>query len=94
MLEVLKLIGRIEADHLVVDKLAALYDERPKDVILAIQKLIEGDEDGTAILGWREEAMMILKNAIGNDDDEIRRMAEKAINLLCSRGYLEFRDLL
>lgn len=66
----------------------------PAIAVQCLSHIIEGDTEGWAIYGWREEARTVLENAVKSDDGAARKAADELINRLGARGHLEFRDLL
>jgi hypothetical protein len=66
----------------------------PLQCIEALKMMVEGDTKGWAIMGWREKAMGIIKTARGSGLPEPRQKAEEFVNLLGSRRYFDFLDLL
>ncbi len=92
--EVLRLIGKVDADRRVVERLAALAVDMPQQVVECLHLMVEGDKEGWAIYGWREHARTILATAIQSYNAEACEAATTLVHRLGARGYLEFRDLL
>lgn len=94
LIEVLKLVGKVEPDHMVVERLSLLAADMPRQAVGCLRLMIEGDKEGWGILGWREHARTILASAIQSTDAETRQAAVDLVHRLGARGHLEFRDLL
>ncbi len=94
LIEALKLAGKVEPDHLVVERLAALVQVMPKEAVRCLEAIVKGDREGWGIYGWREHARIILVTALQSSDAEAITAAENLTHDLGSRGHLEFRDLL
>jgi hypothetical protein len=92
--EVLELVGKIEPEHLVVKRLAALADAMPAPAVEFLRLLLEGDKGIWRIYGWRDEARTILTTALQGNNDQTRQIAIALINRLGEQGYLEFGELL
>jgi len=94
LIEALKIAEKIEPSHMVVEIaeiLVNLVQVMPKKVIECIDLIVRGDKEGWRILGWRDEAKVILAEALKTT---AASDAENLIHFLGSRGYLEFGDLL
>jgi len=92
--EALKLAGRVEREHLVVEHLATLAAEMPAHAVECLNLILEGDKEGWHIHGWRERARTILVAALQSTDDIVQQTAVDLVHRLCARGHLAFRDLL
>lgn len=92
--EVLKLAGKVEPDHLVVERLAAIAAEMPRQAVECLGLMIEGDTEARAIYAGREHARTILATAIQGTDSEAQRAAVDLVHRMGARGHLEFRDVL
>jgi len=92
--DALKIAGKTDPDHMVVERLAALVHTMPKRAVQCLETIVKGDREGWVIYGWREHAQTILTTALRSADSEAATSAENLIHYLGSRGYFEFRDLL
>ena len=92
--EVLELVGKIEPEHLVVERLTVLADAMPATAVEFLRLLLEGDNAIWRIYGWHDEARTILTTALQGGNDQTRQVAIAVINRLGEQGYLEFRELL
>lgn len=94
LLEVLKLIGKAEPGHSVVERLAVLSEKMPYQTVECLRLLFEGDMEGWGYLSWRGHSKTILANAIHSKDVEAQQIAKEFINWLAARGNNEFHDLI
>jgi hypothetical protein len=94
LLEVLRLVGWVEPDHLVVERLAEMSGTKPLQCIEALKMIVEGDKRGWGVLGWRDKAKEIVRAARKSGNREARETGEDLVNLLGSRGHFEFGELL
>jgi hypothetical protein len=92
--EVLRLVGKVEPDHMVVERLAALVIRMPQQAVECLRLIVKGDKEGWAILGWPEHARTILATAIQSADAEARETAVDLVHRLGALGHREFRNLL
>jgi len=92
--QVLELVGKVDPDFLVVERLAALADAMPEPAVECLELILKKDNKGWGIYGWRDEAKTILVTAIKGSNDTARQTAEALIHHLGERGYWEFRELL
>ncbi len=90
----LRLTGKVDPDHIVVQRLATLSPTMPREAIQCLDLIVGGDKEGWRVQGWTKEMRTILESALGSVDDQARRSATDLINRLGSWGNLEFRDLL
>jgi hypothetical protein len=94
ILEVVRLAGSIEPEHLVVERLAELSQEIPAKAVETLMKMLEGDKQGWSVASWSEHARTILATALNSVDQNAHAKANDLVHYLGSRGYPEFRDLL
>lgn len=94
LLAVLKLVGSVKADFLVMERLAELTEDMIQEVLDCVRMMIEGDKRGWDIPGWEKELRLILGVAMVSHISEVRVTASSIINRLGERGYLNFRSLL
>jgi hypothetical protein len=90
----LSLGGKIEADHLVAERLVVLSNKFPREAVVCMRHMVESDKDGWGIIGWREEARGAITKALASGDAAARGAGEDLVNYLGTRGHLEFRNLL
>lgn len=94
LLEVLRLAKRVEPDHLVVERLVDIAKTMPQPSIQALSMIVDGDTKGWGVLGWADKAKEIIRAARKSGDAVARQSAEDLVNLLGSRGYFDFGELL
>lgn len=94
LIAALSLTRKIDADWLVLEKLATLAEVMPKEVAQCVSLMIEGDLEVWTIHGWLKELRVILSAIIRSSDLKARQATVEIINRLGTKGFLEFRDLL
>ena len=93
LIEAIKISGKAEPDHMVVEHLAGLVLQMPIEVVNALRFMVEGEKEkeGWGIYSWREKAKEILGKALQTG---ARQSAEGLIHYLGSLGHLDFGELL
>ena len=94
LLTVLNVAGSVDADFVVMERLAELAENMTQEVLECARLMIEGDKQGWDIPGWEKELRHILGVAMNSPIPEARVTATAIINRLGERGYLNFRSLL
>jgi hypothetical protein len=94
LIAVLSLTRRIDADWLVLERLALLAEAMPKEVVRCVSLMIEGDLEAWTIHGWLKDLRAILSKIIRSSDLNARQATVEIVNRLGAKGFLEFRDLL
>lgn len=94
LLDVLRLTRKVSPDWHVVECLSKEVETKPVQSVEALERIILGDKEGWAILGWEQHARELLKKALKSDDAQAREAAVRVINVIGSRGQYSFRDLL
>jgi hypothetical protein len=89
---ILEYIRKLHPDFAVVEALNRLSTKYPYESVRIVHVLFEEDRDGWAIHGWNQYLDDILKRAL-NDGDLARKEAERMIELLVSKGFRGYRDL-
>jgi hypothetical protein len=92
--DVIQLSGRVESDHLVVERLAELADQSPAQSVECLTRIFERDRSGWGAHRWREPARKLLRSVLRSPDAEARQRAESLIHGLGARGHLDYGDLL
>ena len=91
--QVLTVTSEVEADHLVVERLAALGTAFPLDCVECLSSLMERGPTWR-FHSWHEHPRTILAAALEGRDERARQAAIALISRLWARGYLQYRDLL
>lgn len=91
---VLEAVGKIEADHFVVEQLAKLAEAHLQSVLECLRLMIVKDTSDWRIHGWSDEARQILALALERGTLDLQQKAREIIDLLGRQGYWEFRSLL
>lgn len=82
-----------EPDHAIVERLAQIAQADIARAIRILDRMVRGDREGWRIHMWVEPARRILELAMVAHG-EARTQAERIIDYLGRRGYVEFGDLL
>ncbi len=91
--EFVKVVPVPEADHLIVDRLAGIARVDIRGATAVLDRMARTERGGIDVYLWSDSAKKILAMAM-KDDSPVRDLAEKLINYLGLRGYLEFGELL
>jgi hypothetical protein len=91
--EVLRLVGKIEAQHGVVERLAELAPAFPGETAEAFDAFIEGLGPDSRLGGVLEDVRKILQSGLGASD-RARELTTETIHRLSAHGWPEFLDLL
>ena len=94
LLEVLKITKKIDPDLWVVERLAELSSGMPRKVVQCLGLIVDGDDKGWGILGWKDDAQKVLATVLASADATARQLARELVHKLGGRGYFEFRSLL
>jgi hypothetical protein len=92
--EALKIAKKSAPDHLVVERLAELAPAMPRQAVVCLAMVIEGDKEGWGILGWSDEARKVLSSALKSADENARADATALVHRLGALGHFDFRSLL
>jgi hypothetical protein len=85
--------ARVEADHLVAERLAALRADHPLEVLRTLEPLIEHGTREWFVLGARDQITAILSDGLAAGGEAESRARDLA-NRLVARGHREFESLL
>lgn len=94
LLRALRIGGRAEPEHLVIDRLRLDAIRFPLPTIRSLGLMLDGDRDGWRALSWRDDIRAIIRSVMSNEDETSREAAVDLVHKLGARGYFEFRDLL
>lgn len=78
--------------HTIVTEISKLAQSYPLKTNLCLKTIVEGDEEGWSVYGWRDEAKAILR--AGLESGEVNKISKETISLLLTKGHTEFRDLI
>ena len=90
---ILEFLRSLRPDFAVVEALDRLSSNYPYEAVRVVRVLFEDDRDGWAIHGWNQHLDSILKEAL-SDGKLARKEAEEMIELLVSKGFRGYRNLL
>jgi hypothetical protein len=91
---VLTLAGKVAVAHLVVERLARLSKGMPEDCAKCLRALVESLDNVDEVYGWQEDARTVLSHAINSGNSDASACAAALINLVASRGWSGFADLI
>lgn len=94
LLEVLQITKKIAFDVAVIEQLASLASVMPRQVIRCVHLMVEGDQEGWNVVGWRDHIRSILTSTFQGGCKEAEEDATALIHRLSARGHLEFRGFL
>ncbi len=92
LLEVLRLVGGVDADFLVFEELERIAREAPASAVKVLRELIRDDPQGWGLISSREHVRAVL--AAGLADMAAAERTREVLHELGARGHIEFRDLL
>lgn len=94
LLEALKLVGSVDLDFAVLERLEKLVATHPTKAVDIIDAMVDGaTRDRWAIGTWRDNAVSILKAAYNSDNTTTKQAAKALANKLVNKGYEEYRDV-
>lgn len=82
-----------EPDDLIVEQLSKVCQHDPLHAVKVIQALVLGDTDGWRVSSWKDDAKIVLQEAL-RADKEASDVAKAVIDRLGRRGFSEFGQLL
>jgi hypothetical protein len=90
-----KIVPRMQGvDRLIVERLAALAKDKPRQAVECLRLMVEGDTEGWRVRSWRGHTEAILTTAIQSSDLEAHQAAVDLVHRLGARGHFEFGNLL
>lgn len=92
--QVIKLVNKIEPDHVVVERLAKIVGAMPLEAVECLRLIVDTDTERWGIYSWRDDAEVILSTAIRGTNSEAKSAAIELIHHLGAKGYSDFRGLL
>lgn len=91
---VLRLIGHLEHDYDVPERLVELAVNHPLQTLECLHLMIEGTKDEWRPYQWRDEARRILQIAKQSGDPTVLEAAADVANRLAARGLFDIGDTL
>ena len=91
---VLNKIGYIEPDNMIVNIFENMVTKMPLDILDCLIMMVKGDTEGWRAGYWKERLEKIIYAIKGNSDNKIREKAKELLNILGSKGLLEFRNFI
>lgn len=92
--EVLRVTGSVDPDTISLERLAVVCPEFPGEAVECTRLLIERAKEPWMIMAGHNHLRTILSAALGAESPAVRQAAVDTVNVLASKGYLEFRELL
>lgn len=92
--EALRIVGQVDVDHIVMERLAALSPSLPSEVVQVLRLMVEGDREGWHVRLWRKQLRVAIAAVMKVDEKDARAEAVALVNRLAARGHLDFSDLL
>lgn len=87
-------LEKVEVDHLVLQRLAKIAEERPRLSVECLSLMVDGAKEAYEIVGWEKDARTVLSTALKSSDSEANADAKALANRLDARGHSGFRELL
>ncbi len=88
-----ELAGRIDPEHEVVERLAALAPTDAKRAVEALLMIVRAEQGRSHGHTWGDDAYKLLEIALASPDDGAREQAKTTPHLLGALGYNGFRKL-
>ncbi|MBD2504673.1 hypothetical protein [Anabaena azotica] len=92
--EIIDLVGKVEPDFLILDRLVLLADSMPELTAECFELMIKKDKPGWSRYGWQNETKTILSKLIKSSSVKAKQIADNIIQELGRRGNWEYRELL
>ncbi|WMW22750.1 hypothetical protein RE476_02710 [Methanolobus mangrovi] len=86
--------GKIDPDHLVIERLAELSKTMPLFTVKCLAQIFESDKNKWRIHSFVDHMRIIIGTALKSTDDVAYKTAAEFVDRLLASGYLDFRDLL
>jgi len=88
----LQIASQTDPAHMVLERLAETAQTHPLESVKCLKMIVEADTEGWELYAGQDHIREILQWALGAPD--ARQEAERVINHLGSRGFLNYGDLL
>jgi hypothetical protein len=92
--DALSLSGNAEPAHQVVEQLATLSTEHPREAAELLVDMTEAEADGWRFSLWDASASQIIKTAMASADPEAMRLAREAASRAAVRGHAQWLEFL
>ena len=92
--EAIHLAGGVEADHLVLERLAEVGENRPDLAAQCLYLLVKNDKEDGTIFHWGDAIRAILESATRKGDRDTRELLKQVIDEMGRKGHLEYREYL
>lgn len=90
--DALALSGHAEPAHQVVECLADLSSEHPRDAAELLGAMAESEDEGWRFTLWDESAAQIIKTAVASGDLEAVRLGCEAASRAAARGHAQWLE--
>jgi hypothetical protein len=88
VLEIVERVERVEPAHMIVERLAAISAEFPKEAAEILSAIVDRETDGWRFTLWDESAATILHAALASGEDAAADAAHIAASRAAARGHL------
>jgi hypothetical protein len=92
--EVLRIVGGVDAEHVVAARLAGMSSVHPRQTVEVMTDLVNSLAEPLRIHGFVADVRATLQNALASNDSEARRIATELVHRLGGLGFVELRSLL
>ncbi len=92
--DALTLSGHAEPAHQLVERLATLSSEHPREAAELLGAVAESEGGGWHFTLWDESAAQIIKTGIPGGDPEAARLAGEAASRAAARGHAQWLEFL
>lgn len=92
--DVLKIARKIDPGHLVIQHLAEVADQRPRDALEILKLLLNSRLERWDVYGWRDEIEAILRVCLSVKEPDLVALATQTVHDLGARGEFRYRSLL
>jgi hypothetical protein len=94
LVQALAISRRIDLDHAVMERVAALAGDYPREASRVAELMVEGDHEGWGVYAWRENLRAIVSAIHQSGDTEAVERTRNLVNELLARGFPDFRRLI
>jgi hypothetical protein len=94
LIEALRINGKLDSSHLVIDRLAIDVESNPRLAVEALELMIKSDKEGWNVLPYHDEVTAVLKCGLRAADPEARSLALDVVHQLGARGFRDYRSLI